>query len=135
MLKILYNKYVFMEGNVDQANSIDSKFRFAIIVARRAKQLINGAKPMVDVEAQNPLTIAIEEVKQGLVTAELLDDINIYLREASQLEESSDAEEVDETDMELPVENKETGIELVEEKIVEPEAVETDKKSPSEEKE
>lgn len=120
---------------MDQANSIDSKFRFAIIVARRAKQLINGAKPMVDVEAQNPLTIAIEEVKQGLVTAELLDDINIYLREASQLEESSDAEEVDETDMELPVENKETGIELVEEKIVEPEAVETDKKSPSEEKE
>ena len=123
---------------MDQANSIDSKFRFAIIVAKRAKQLINGAKQLVEIEAQNPLTIAIEEVRQGLVTAELLDSVNIYLKEASILDvEDGEVQEVDETDMELPVENKETGIELVEEKDTEPEKAEAEVEAekPSEEQE
>ena len=110
---------------MDQANSIDSKFRFAIIVAKRAKQLINGAKQLVEIEAQNPLTIAIEEVRQGLITAEILDSVNIYLQEATLLgEESGEVQEVDETDMDLPLKNEETGIELVKEKITEPEEVE-----------
>ena len=78
---------------MDQANTIDSKFRFAIIVARRAKQLINGAKQLVDMEAQNPLTIAIEEVSRGLVTMELLDSVNIYLKEANILKSAENTEE------------------------------------------
>ncbi len=121
---------------MDHSNSIDSKFRFAIIVAKRAKQLINGAKQLVDLEAQNPLTIAIEEVRQGLVTAELLDSVNIYLSEVSQIqEENGEVEEIDETDMELSLEDEETGIELVEKNDAEPEELETDKENPTEEKE
>jgi len=103
-----------MEGNVDHSNSIDSKFRFAIIVAKRAKQLINGAKPLVDHEAQNPLTIAIEEVRQGLVTAEILDSVNLYLNEVSQIEEESgETEELDETEMDLSLEDEETAVKQV----------------------
>ncbi len=123
---------------MDHSNSIDSKFRFAIIVAKRAKQLINGAKQLVEIDAQNPLTIAIEEVRRGLVTAELLDSINIYLKEASLLkEESGEVEEVDETDMDLTLENDETDIPLVEEQSLETEDSETeaDEGTPSEHKE
>jgi len=121
---------------VDHSNSIDSKFRFAIIVAKRAKQLINGAKPLVEIEAQNPLTIAIAEVRQGLVTAELLDSVNIYLKEVNILdEEGGEDQEVDETDQELPVENKETGIELVEEEKTEPENAEVEEEKPSKDQE
>ena len=102
---------------MDLPNTIDSKFRVAIIVARRAKQLINGAKPLVEIEAQNPLTIAIEEVNRGLVTMELLDDVNIFLKDASEFngeaEESEDETgDLEQTENEVePVtepENKET---------------------------
>jgi len=76
-----------MEENVDLANTMESKFRFSIIVAKRAKQLINGAKQLVDIGAQNPLTIAIEEVKQGLITIEMLGEVNIFLKESNLLAE------------------------------------------------
>ncbi|MCK4890608.1 MAG: DNA-directed RNA polymerase subunit omega [Candidatus Aminicenantes bacterium] len=108
---------------MDLANKIDSKFRLAIIVARRAKQLINGAKPLVEIEAQNPLTIAIEEVNRGLVTMEMLDSVNIYLAESSEFqEEEESAEETadeNELDLELTEENETTP-----EETVEPEEVE-----------
>ena len=119
----MYNKNVFREDKVDLANKIDSKFRLAIIVARRAKQLINGAKPLVEIEAQNPLTIAIEEVNRGLVTMELLDNVNIFLSEATEFQEGEEnAEETtdeNELDLELTEENETTP-----EETVEPEAVE-----------
>lgn len=44
-----------------------SKFRLAILAARRAKQLINGQKKRVDIKAENPLTVAIEEIRQGKI--------------------------------------------------------------------
>ena len=108
---------------MDLANNIDSKFRLAIIVARRAKQLINGAKPLVEIDAQNPLTIAIDEVNRGLVTMELLDNVNIFLSEATEFQEGEEnAEETtdeNELDLELTEENETTP-----EETVEPEAVE-----------
>ena len=111
---------------MDLSNKIDSKFRVAIIVARRAKQLINGAKPLVEIEAQNPLTIAIEEVNRGLVTMELLDNVNIFLSEATEFqegeenaEETTDENDENKLDLELTEENETTP-----EETVEPEAVE-----------
>ncbi len=41
-------------------------------VSQRAKQLIRGAKKLVDIRAGNPLTIAIKEFEEGLITEELL---------------------------------------------------------------
>jgi len=89
---------------VDLANKLDSKFRLAIIVARRAKQLINGAKPLVEIEAQNPLTIAIDEVNKGLVTMEMLDNVNIYLAEPTELSLEEETAEGKEGELELPEE-------------------------------
>jgi DNA-directed RNA polymerase omega subunit len=53
-------------------NGIDSKFRLAILVARRAKQLIGGAKRKVDIKAENVLTIAMEEFRQGKIDFDIL---------------------------------------------------------------
>jgi len=106
---------------LDQANNIDSKFRFAIIVAKRAKQLINGARPLVEMDAQNPLTIAIEEVNQGLITNELLDSVNLYLREASQtVEEEIEPEEAEE-EVDIPAEEEEVAMNLLDEETKAPE--------------
>jgi DNA-directed RNA polymerase subunit omega len=81
-------------------NGIDSKFRLAILVARRAKQLIGGAKKKVDIKAENVLTIAMEEFKQGKIDFDILNQDPTLLNEENQelvaeaaLENGSELEE------------------------------------------
>jgi len=88
---------------VDLADTMESKFRFSIIVAKRAKQLINGAKPLVDIGVQNPLTIAIEEANRGLITIEMLDEANIYLEDPNSFTKEDSEKEIEDSD-ELPEE-------------------------------
>jgi DNA-directed RNA polymerase subunit omega len=72
------------EENVYNLNGIDSKFRLAILVARRAKQLIGGAKKKVDIKAENVLTIALEEFKQGKIDFDILNQDPTLLNEENQ---------------------------------------------------
>jgi len=53
---------------------IDSKYRFIILAAQRARQLYAGAKPMIAPLGKKPVRIAQEEVAAGLVEYELLGD-------------------------------------------------------------
>jgi DNA-directed RNA polymerase omega subunit len=55
---------------VEDRNVIDSKFRLVILAAKRAKQLLN---------MENPLSIALEEIRQGKIDFEILlqDDIPV----------------------------------------------------------
>jgi DNA-directed RNA polymerase subunit omega len=73
-----------MEDDVYNLNGIDSKFRLAILVARRAKQLIGGAKKKVDIKAENVLTIAMEEFKQGKIDFDVLNEDSALLNEENQ---------------------------------------------------
>jgi DNA-directed RNA polymerase subunit omega len=50
---------------------MDSKFRFIVVAAHRAKQLQNGAKPRVDTRSRKPTRIAIQEVLAGTVSWEM----------------------------------------------------------------
>ncbi len=52
--------------------SIDSKFRFILVAAERAKQIQNGAPPKIDVESAQPSHVAIKETEAGLVPYEIL---------------------------------------------------------------
>lgn len=51
---------------------IDSKFRFVIIAAKRAKLLLTGAKPKIRSKSKNPIRIAQNEVAQGLIGYEII---------------------------------------------------------------
>jgi DNA-directed RNA polymerase subunit omega len=59
---------------VEKLDFIDSKFRLAILAAKRAKQLVAGAKKRVDTNAENPLTIAIEEIYRGKIKIKILEE-------------------------------------------------------------
>ncbi len=48
-------------------SDFDSKFRFVIVAAKRAKQLLKGSKPKLESKSKNLIRIAQEEVNQGLV--------------------------------------------------------------------
>jgi DNA-directed RNA polymerase omega subunit len=75
--------YYLLEEYVQPLNGIDSKFRLAILVARRAKQLIGGAHKKVEVKSDNMLTVAMEEFRQGKIDFDVLnEEDNFFNQEA-----------------------------------------------------
>ena len=47
---------------------IDSTFRFVLLAARRAEQLIQGAQPKVEQSHVKPTRVAVQEIEQDLVS-------------------------------------------------------------------
>ena len=59
----------------DTIPEIDSKYRFILLAAQRAKQIQRGARARVDLDVRTvkPTTIAIEEFNDNKVNFELID--------------------------------------------------------------
>lgn len=49
---------------------VDSKYRLVIIAAKRAKQLLRGAEPLLAAKSHKPTYIALEEIGAGALTYE-----------------------------------------------------------------
>ncbi len=49
------------------ADGFDSKYRYVLVAARRARQLQNGAQPVVEPHSQKACRIAEEEISAGKV--------------------------------------------------------------------
>lgn len=54
--------------------SFDSKFRFILVAAERAKQIQNGAPPKIETKSRKAAPIAMKEVQQGMVPFEILEE-------------------------------------------------------------
>lgn len=50
---------------------VENKYALVIVAAKRARQLKDGALPMVDVDSGNPVTIALEEIAAGKIRFDL----------------------------------------------------------------
>jgi DNA-directed RNA polymerase omega subunit len=61
---------VINEDHGERWPGVDSRFRLVMVAAQRSKQLQRGARPRVaaDPLRRRPTSIALEEIKQGLVT-------------------------------------------------------------------
>jgi len=57
---------------MDLPQNIDSKFRFILVAARRARQLQAGAKPLVQAPTKKVTKVAQLELEAGLVPFEML---------------------------------------------------------------
>lgn len=57
---------------MNRFGNVDSKFRFVIVASKRAKQLLKGAKPKVKAKSRNPIRIAQNEVRSGVIEFEVL---------------------------------------------------------------
>jgi DNA-directed RNA polymerase subunit omega len=108
-----------------EQNTFDSKFRFVIVAAQRAKQLLKGERPRIKSKYKNPIRIAQEEVRTGAVQYEILPyqpeeagEEEVILTEALPLEaiETETEATVEEHDQELiePEEGEEIGEEDIE---------------------
>ena len=49
----------------------DSNYRYVLVAARRARQLQNGARPVVATDSRKPCRIAEEEIQAGRVKWEI----------------------------------------------------------------
>ena len=65
---------MYMRSGVElkEYSEIDSKFRYIILASKRAKQLLKGAKPKIKSKSRNLIRVAQQEVKQGLVEFEII---------------------------------------------------------------
>ncbi len=58
---------------MDLPRGVDSKFRYILLAAKRARQLQAGAKPLVQAATKKPTKIAQMEIEAGLVPFEILE--------------------------------------------------------------
>ena len=55
-------------------DAFGSKFRFILVAAERAKQIQNGAPPMLALKSRKPAYIAVKEAQAGLVKWTMLEE-------------------------------------------------------------
>ena len=60
-------KVVNSEVEPGEQPVVNSRYSIVIATARRARQIIDGAIPLVEVPYPKPLSIAVEELYQGKV--------------------------------------------------------------------
>jgi len=60
----------------DCLKNVDNLFELVTIAAKRARRIANGAEPMVEWENDKPTVVALREIAEGLVTKDILDEID-----------------------------------------------------------
>lgn len=51
-------------------SQVDNKYALVMAAAKRARQLKDGALPLVDIDSANPVSVALEEIATGRVRVE-----------------------------------------------------------------
>jgi len=63
----------------------DSNYRYVLVAARRARQIQNGARPVVDPHSRKPCRIAEEEIQAGKVKWEVPPAAKTPVQETSEM--------------------------------------------------
>ena len=59
---------------VDLLKKTKDRYSLVILTSKRARQIIDGSKPQVDAHSNKALTIAINEVNEGAVNFNVVDE-------------------------------------------------------------
>ncbi|WP_294350781.1 DNA-directed RNA polymerase subunit omega [uncultured Clostridium sp.] len=52
---------------VDLLTKVEDRYSLVIVTSKRARQIIDGSAQRIEIDSKKPLTIAINEVNEGLV--------------------------------------------------------------------
>ena len=66
----------------DCLDRIDNRFEMVLTATKRARQIANGAEPLVEEENDKPTVIALREIAEGLVDPERVDVIQAEIEAA-----------------------------------------------------
>jgi len=60
----------------DCLDNVRNRFELVMIATKRARQIANGAEPLVEEENDKPTVIALREIAEGKVGAEILEEVS-----------------------------------------------------------
>ncbi|HHZ02846.1 MAG TPA: DNA-directed RNA polymerase subunit omega [Tissierellia bacterium] len=82
--------------SIDELNEmVDSSYSLVTIISKRARQIIDGAKPLIETKTIKPVAVAIEEFYNKKF--EVIYDYDKYLKEKEAKESETIEAEVTET--------------------------------------
>lgn len=58
----------------DCLDHMDNLFQLVLVASKRARQLSNGMEPKLGWENDKPTVLALREIAEGLVSADILDE-------------------------------------------------------------
>ena len=80
----------------DCLDNVDNRFQLVLVATKRARQLSDGAEPLVQVDNDKPTVIALREIADGLVTKSILEEQpTLELDELESLSEDTEEAEGD----------------------------------------
>lgn len=61
---------------VDLLEKVHDRYSLVILTSKRARQIIDGSSPQIEIKSNKPLTIAINEVNKEAVEFETVEEGN-----------------------------------------------------------
>jgi len=58
----------------DCLNDVDNRFQLVLVATKRARQLADGAEPLVPASNDKPTVVALREIAEGLIGRSILDE-------------------------------------------------------------
>mgnify|MGYP001340971527 CR=1 FL=1 len=81
----------------DCLDHVDNRFELVMVGSKRARQIaVEGRPPLIETENDKPTVVALREIEQGLVTADILTEV-------PQDYDILDTEEVTDADPQAPI--------------------------------
>lgn len=62
---------------------MESKYSLVILAAKRARQIRDGARKLIETKSTNALTIALEEIAAGAIIARIVEDATVAAHQAA----------------------------------------------------
>ncbi len=59
----------------DCLRKVDNRFELVLMATRRARQIANGAEPLVEWEKDKPTVVALREIAEGEINARTLEEL------------------------------------------------------------
>ncbi|MDA7696630.1 DNA-directed RNA polymerase subunit omega [Porticoccaceae bacterium] len=81
----------------DCLDHVDNRFELVMVGSKRARQIaVEGRPALIDEENDKPTVIALREIEQGLVTADILTEVpqDYEILDAEEIADSAEAADV-----------------------------------------
>jgi DNA-directed RNA polymerase subunit omega len=78
----------------DCLKNVDNRFDLVLTATKRARQIANGAEPLVQEENDKPTVIALREIAAGFIDAERVDMLQAELEAAEVFDFSTEEDDL-----------------------------------------
>ncbi len=69
-MTLLYEEVIMYRPSINELSNIggDSRYTLVMLAAKRSREIVDGAEPLIETESSKPVSIAIEEIVEGKIT-------------------------------------------------------------------